>query len=358
MKKKLAMVLSMMCLLTASASAQTTDVKGYENVVYLETKAATANSQVEVSVMMNNIVSVAGFEFNISLPEGVTIPKEDDEYLIDLSTERTTYKKHNIFDSALKEDGTIYVLCNSTKSSVFDGNSGEVATVTFELGDVQPGTYYVTLKNVIITKSDATTIKPGNITSAITVGDNGTAKLNAYGFGSYASNYEHAVPAGVSAYTASIDEDSKTITWSLIDDGIIPAGEGVLLKGEANATVTLAASSTEKAKIAGNSMKANLSAKTKSELGEYIYVLSGESIMRLSGSGTLAANKAYFNLSKYVTSGMIEAKSFSIVWDDDATAIKAVESCDSQDAYNLNGIRTKADSKGFVIVGGRKIYNK
>lgn len=357
MKRTFAMILVALGLMATSAVAQTTAIGGYENVVYVENTKAAVNSEVKLSVQMNNAVEVTGFEFNISLPEGVTIPQEDGDYLIELSTERTTYKNHNIFDSSLKEDGTIYVLCNSTKSKTFSGASGEVATITMKVGAVKPGTYYVTLKNVIITRSDATSLKVGDIVFAIAVGDNGIVTLNASGLATFSSAFEYSVPTGVTAYAGTVDESAKTIAWSAINDGIIPANEGVLLKGAANASVTLAASSTSKANIEGNDMKPNLSERVKSAIGEYVYVLSGGSIMRLSEAGTLAANKAYFNLSKYITNASSEAKSFLFVWDD-ATGIKSMESSSNGAAYNMNGQRVDSDSKGIIIVDGKKRYNK
>lgn len=357
MKRTFAMILVALGLMTTSSVAQTTAIGEYENVVYMDNVKATANSEIEVSVNMNNAVDVTGFEFNISLPDGITIPQEDGDYLIELSTERTTFKNHNIFDAVLKEDGTIYVLCNSTKSKTFSGTSGEVATITMNVGAVKSGTYYVTLKNVIITRSDATSLKVGDIVSAIAVGDNGSVKLNASGLATFSSVFEYSVPAGVTAYTGIVDEDAKTVTWTEIMDGVIPANEGVLLKGDANATVTLATSSTGKAKIEGNDLKANLSARAKSAIGVYVYVLSGESILRLSDSGTLAANKAYFSLNKYVTSASAGAKSFTFVWED-ATGIDAVKTSDNKPAYNINGVSVKSNSKGVVIVDGKKQYNK
>lgn len=358
MKKRIFALISVLGMLVTGASAQMTNVKDYDNVVYVESTKAVANSQVELSVQMNNTDELTGYEFNLSLPKGITVAEEDDEYLIELSTERTTYKNHNIFDFNDKPDGTIYVLCNSTKSKTFSGNSGEVATITVEVGDVKPGTYYVTLKNVKLSNVHAENINVGDVTSAIIVADNGDLKLNAYGFATFSSNSERSVPAGVTAYTASVDEENKIITWNAITDGVIPAGEGVLLKGEADASITLAESSMGKAKVEGNDLLANLTEHSKGDLGAYVYVLSGNAVVRLAEEGTLAAYKAYLNLTKYVTSGITNAKGFVIQWNDDATAVTSVEAATATGSYNLKGIRVKSDAKGVVIKEGKIQINK
>ncbi|MBQ0022115.1 MAG: dockerin type I repeat-containing protein [Prevotellaceae bacterium] len=163
-----------------------TDISELANAIYFESFETSKGSVVEVPVLMKNEDTIAGYEFNLSLPKGISMPlNEDDEYEIELSEERTTYRNHNIFDSALKEDGTIYVLCNSTKSKIFSGNDGEVAVMTLQIAEnIEPGTYPVVFKNVILSDSKANAIKLGNMKFSITVkafepGDsNGDGEVN------------------------------------------------------------------------------------------------------------------------------------------------------------------------------------
>ncbi len=163
-----------------------TDISELANAIYFDSFETSKGSVVEVPVLMKNEGTIAGYEFNLSLPKGISMPlNEDDEYEIELSEERTTYRNHNIFDSALKEDGTIYVLCNSTKSKIFSGNDGEVAVMTLQIAEnIEPGTYPVVFKNVILSDSKANAIKLGNMKFSITVkafepGDsNGDGEVN------------------------------------------------------------------------------------------------------------------------------------------------------------------------------------
>ena len=309
-----------------------------------------------LSLCMKNTAGAADcFEATIYLPEGFSVSKvargsrikdldDDDEYVF-------TFANSN-------KDGGKYLQCYTVQDAKISGTDGEVAKVTVAIPeDTKAGSYDVVMRAVECGGDGSVVSSYTEITSKLAIGDNGCTTLNAYGFATYSSAYERSVPADVTAYTGTVDEDGKVVTWTAIADGIIPANEGVLLKGTANASVTLAASSTEKAKIAGNNLKPNLSERAKSAIGEYVYVLSGESIVRLSDSGTLAANKAYFNLSKYITNASSAAKSFSFVWDD-ATSIKSVESNSNGAAYNMNGQRINANNKGFVIIDGKKRYNK
>lgn len=190
------------------------------------------------------------------------------------------------------------------------------------------------------------------------------ASINAYGYATFSCEYETKVPDGVTAYTGAVDENAKTITWNAVADGIIPMREGVLLKGTPSQTVTLAESRTCKEKIAGNHLKPNLTPCTKNELGNYIYVLSGENIMRLSDTGTLKANRAYFSLSKYITEATGESTaSLRMIWNEGAATVIDITNTktDKNTYYNLNGQRVSPSfngKTGIVIINGKKVLMK
>lgn len=163
-----------------------TDVSQLANAIYINSDDVYKGGVVDIPICMKNAVSIAGFEFNLSLPDGLSVElNEDEEYEISLSEERTTARNHNIFDSVLKSDGTIYVLCNSSKSKTFSGNDGEVAVMKLAVDkDLQEGEYPIVFKNVILTDAQANSIKLGDLKFSITVkaykpGDaNGDGEMN------------------------------------------------------------------------------------------------------------------------------------------------------------------------------------
>lgn len=352
MKKKLSILLLMLTAGICNMMAQS----AFADLYIPNVNVDEGTTSVVLDLCMKNSAGAADcFETNVYLPDGFEVTKvargsrikdrdDDDEYVFNFANS--------------EKNGGRYIQCYTVQDAKISGTDGDVVKITVSIpAGTKAGCYEIGMKEVECGGDGQVRSSYTEITSKLTIGDNGCTTLNAYGFATYSSAYEHSVPADVTAYTGTVDEDAKSITWTAIADGIIPANEGVLLKGTANAAVTLAASSTEKAKIAGNNMKPNLSERAKSAIGEYVYVLSGESIVRLSDSGTLAANKAYFNLSKYITNASSAAKSFSFVWDD-ATSIKSVESNSNGAAYNMNGQRINANNKGFVIIDGKKRYNK
>lgn len=351
MKKRLSFLMLMLTMGICRLMAQS----AFADLYIPDTNVDEGTTSVVLNVNMKNSTDACDcFEALVSLPDGFSITKvargsrikgmdDDDEYLF-------------VFANSDKTEGK-YIQCYTTKGARISGTDGDVAKITVSIpAGAKAGSYDIKLQGVECGDGAAAAIRSTytEITSKLTIGDNGNVTLNSCGYSTYSSIYERSVPADVTAYTGTVDEDGKVVTWTVIADGIIPANEGVLLKGTANASVTLAASSTEKAKIAGNALKPNLSERAKSAIGEYVYVLSGESVIRLSDSGTLAANKAYFNLSKYITNAASAAKMLSFDWDD-ATAINAISSNGMEKtAYNLQGQRVKSDSKGIVITDGKK----
>ncbi len=110
---------------------------------------------------MFNTAEISAYQTDVVLPEGIEIVKdEDDFYLVEVST-RTTYKKHNTMEAEEQEDGSIRLMCASSKNAVFDGNEGEVAVITVKASStLEPGVYNITLKNTILSTADSYGYEP------------------------------------------------------------------------------------------------------------------------------------------------------------------------------------------------------
>lgn len=146
-----------------------TDISGYDNVIYGKDVTFDENGRATLSINMKNSVQTPGFQFDIFIPEGIEVESDEDGYFIELSTERTTYKKTNIFESRLQKSGAIRVLAASTKNSPFSGNDGEVCTISLILSDgTAPGDYEITI-NGIISDMKGNTFKSDNIVAVATV---------------------------------------------------------------------------------------------------------------------------------------------------------------------------------------------
>lgn len=170
--RRIIMVFVAVTALSMTAIAQKTDISDRDNVIYIENVSTKPGEQVTLSVKMNNTLPVRGFQFDLVLPEGINVAKDEDGfYKVELSTERTTSKKMNYFDSAIQDDGSLRVLCNSSNAYTFDGTTGEVCTIVVAVAEGLGGDFDITLKNVILTDPAASRYPIDGTTSVISVKD-------------------------------------------------------------------------------------------------------------------------------------------------------------------------------------------
>ena len=105
--------------------------------------ALPAGSTRNVAVDLTNSLPVLGYQFDLSLPDGVTLKS------ISMGESRVNAKSANIFDFARMKDGCYRVLCASTNGQALKGNGG--AVVNLELAadeNVSDGSYDMTFSNV------------------------------------------------------------------------------------------------------------------------------------------------------------------------------------------------------------------
>ena len=134
-----------------------TDYSQIDNTLYIERVEAFSGGQVQLSIRMKNTIEAQGYQFDLYLPEGATIATDEDGFaLAELSTERTTERKTDYFNSSTQDDGSLPVLCGSSKGYTFTGTDGEVAVITINLSsDMEEGEHPIILKNVRISDKNS-----------------------------------------------------------------------------------------------------------------------------------------------------------------------------------------------------------
>lgn len=218
-------------------AGEDTDVSSYANILYFDKTEVSAGSQAVLMLKMNNELNAVGYQCDLYLPDGVevaTYKDEDgnDKYKIELSTDRTTEKKSNIFDSALQKDGSIRILCASTKNYEISGNEGNVAKITLNISqDIDEGEYPVILKNIVITDRISTRAAVDYVKS--------TLKVSSYTLGDVDNNgnIDIADLSGIVAYIMGeppvvFNEKAADITCDgVIDVADIPKEVNLILYG-------------------------------------------------------------------------------------------------------------------------------
>ena len=109
----------------------------------------------EVNILLNNPnAEYRDIQFDLYLPEGITVVQdEDDEFLVDTGSRCT--KKHSVGFSY--RDGHYVCMLYSTAKNPLTGNSGDILTITLKADEgVTPGAKTGSFRNVSLSKTDAT----------------------------------------------------------------------------------------------------------------------------------------------------------------------------------------------------------
>ena len=254
-----------------------------------------------------------------------------------------TVKFSDTGSKAPRKERTVVV--NGVSSSSKSNNTTAVTTEDIEVaaGEITINGAYVEDGSIQPLRFYSLTFTPLEAPASIT--------LNSYGYNTY-SNANTVTVSGAVAYTCTVNNETKKVVLKELGT-VVPAGQGVLLKGEANGTVSFAFGGEEPV-IEQNDFQPVLKA-VATPADKAIYVLNGNQFKKYTGA-TLVANKAYIELGAGTA-----AAALSIEWDGGTTGIGGIEESvvdDNVPVYNLNGQRVDMNTKGIIIKNGKKIINK
>jgi hypothetical protein len=189
-----------------------------DNAVYLNDTLARQGSKMTLSLKMKNTVPIRGFQFDLYLPEGLTVAKNSKGKILGaLSADRLPEEDGHTLSLSEQTDGAIRFLCNSQYDETFTGNDGEIATLQVNIGqDVEEGDYFIQLKDVKLTETNISryyetkllksrlTVEPcllGDINS------DGTVDVSDY---TGVANHIHGnTPAGFFLKAGDVDESGR-----------------------------------------------------------------------------------------------------------------------------------------------------
>ena len=182
-------------------------------------------------------------------------------------------------------------------------------------------------------------------TTVVTISELGYAT-----FGS-AEAVDFSEEANLTVYTAKVNDTNSEVELTEVSGKTVPAGEAVLLKGEAGTYTGKVIESADR--LTDNDLKlatADLTGNGK------IYVLNKVDdkvgFYKLSAEGTLSKGKAYLESES--------AAPFLGFDGEDTTGINSVErgTLSVEGCYTLDGRRVAQPTKGLYIVNGKKVVIK
>lgn len=234
--------------------------------------------------------------------------------------------------------------------AVIDGNKTNIGSISVNAKEIKSGT-------VVYDKTEPTTIYIYSGNSGINLYDikvtpSITATVGTAGYATFCTTATCKVPSGLTAYTAAYNATSGKVDLTEVADGIIPANNGVILKGEAK-EYTMETATSEVKSLDGNKLKGVTADYTLTDK-DYILVNDGGVVKfgKATVGTTLAAGKVYLPIENPNA-----AKIISMDFDG-TTGINAVETAsDKDDAYyTLSGVKTLKPTKGMLYIHNGKKY--
>ena len=161
-----------------------TDQSGKDNVIYVKPLAALAGSQATISVKMKNTAEIRSFQFDLQLPDGVTVVKSAKGKIQgSLSAGRLPEEDEHTLSFSEHEGNVIRFLCGSLSDETFTGNDGEIATLQVDVAaNVEAEDHTVYLRNMKLSESDISKFyQTEELGTTLAVAPEGSARGDANG---------------------------------------------------------------------------------------------------------------------------------------------------------------------------------
>lgn len=193
-----------------------TDISLLNNTIYLQKTEGFVGQQLSLSLRMKNVSAIRGFQFDMCLPEGVTVVKNSKGRIQgSLSSGRLPEDDAHTLTISEQENGVIRFLCGSQYDETFTGTDGEIATLTVKIAeDMAEGDYPIILKAMKLTETDINDYyEISYLKSTLTVADylpgdiNGDGKVDVSDYIGVANHIMGNTPEGFNAKAADVDQN-------------------------------------------------------------------------------------------------------------------------------------------------------
>jgi hypothetical protein len=159
-----------------AAKKAATNPEDVDNVIYVEDlQVEPGTTEATLSVQMKNTAEIRGFQFDLYLPEGVSVTVNAKGKIqgAALNENRLLEDDEHSLTSSKQADGAVRFLCGSQYQETFTGNSGELMTINVKLDEgMANGEYVIAIKNQKLSENDITkSYETELVESILTVGN-------------------------------------------------------------------------------------------------------------------------------------------------------------------------------------------
>lgn len=158
---------------------EVTDISQLENAIYIEPVEARIGDDVQIEICLKNAEAATAYVFDLVLPEGITVAKNDKGKYIDELSDRHDDHTRTFND---KGNNTYSLSTLSGNSEELTGNDGAIRLLTLHVADdVAEGVYAIEIKSAQYSKPDGTLVVLPNTVQAITIEDYVLGDVNGNG---------------------------------------------------------------------------------------------------------------------------------------------------------------------------------
>jgi hypothetical protein len=255
----------------------------------------------QMEVEMTNATAYTAFQFDLSMPAGISIDKDDnDQLMVEVNKDRIG--SHALYVDKV-DDNTYRFLAYSMENADIKEAEGMLMTITLEsTDDVSTGPNSAALQDILFVTSDNQQCLPEDASFKILVKNSATISIGKNGKTTYCGDQplDFNDRDDVKAYIATgFDKDDGVIWMTRVKN--VSAGVPILVKGEPSTdyqiTISDAGTSYYKNMFVGNTSGATVTIGAKSEDGQYDnYYLSSGQFKSVNGSANIGNNKCYLQL--------------------------------------------------------------
>lgn len=172
--------LSASCKVTVTEQSivyPSTDVSGFENVLYINDVEASQGAALSLPLNMKNAEeNITAFECKVYLPAGVewayTIDKRGNKIFVQptFNEERTDANYHTINSIKQMEDGSYYVIVYSDKKEIILDKDGAILYMPLTVSEeIEPGDYNIFVKDIVMVNENTEQVLISKTISKLTI---------------------------------------------------------------------------------------------------------------------------------------------------------------------------------------------
>lgn len=184
-----------------------TDISQMDNAIYIEPYTTCIGGNVQIEICLKNAETATAYVFDLVLPEGVTVAKNDKGKFIDELSDR-----HNDHTRTFNEKGnnTYSLSTLSGNSEELTGNDGVIRLLTLNVANYMAvGVYPIEIKNASYSRPDGLLVNLENTISTITIED--------YVLGDVNGNGGVDIGDAVTIVNYLVGKDSSTFVEKAVD---------------------------------------------------------------------------------------------------------------------------------------------